>query len=80
MNLPWDVSEIRKSAVFEMSLRRCMRRLKDASEMHPRRLGFIRRSQLFTGATYSGLQVAVLYATTLLTEKETPAHVFPYEF
>ena len=29
-----DVSEIWKSAVFEMSLRRCMRRLRDAYEMH----------------------------------------------
>ena len=33
-NLPGDVSEICKSALFEMSLRRCMRRLKNASEMH----------------------------------------------
>ena len=37
-----DVSEICKSALFEMSLRRCMRRLKDASEMHPCRLGHVK--------------------------------------
>ena len=34
INLQGDVSEICKSALFEMSLRRCMRRLRDASEMH----------------------------------------------
>ena len=39
INLPGDVSEICKSGLFEMSLRRCMRRLKDPSEMHPLRLG-----------------------------------------
>ena len=39
MNLPGDVSEICKSALFEMSLRRCMRRPRDASEIHPCRLG-----------------------------------------
>ena len=38
INIPGDVSEICKSALFEMSLRRCIRRLKDASEMHPYRL------------------------------------------
>ena len=37
--LTGDVSEICKSALFEMSLRRCMRRLRDASVMHPCRLG-----------------------------------------
>ena len=35
VTLPGDVSEIPKSALFEMYLRRCMRRLKDAFEMHP---------------------------------------------
>ena len=30
-----DVSEICKSALFDMSLRRYVRRLKDASKMHP---------------------------------------------
>ena len=35
INLQGDVSEIYKSALFQMSLRRCMRRLRDASEMHP---------------------------------------------
>ena len=39
INLPRDVLGICKSAIFEMSLRRCMRHLKDASEMHPCRLG-----------------------------------------
>ena len=39
INLQEDVSKICKSAFFEMSLRRCMRRLKDASEMHPCPLG-----------------------------------------
>ena len=39
IHLTGDVSEICKSAFFEMSLRRCMRRLRDASEMHPCRLG-----------------------------------------
>ena len=38
INLLRDVSEICKSALFEMSLRRCMRRLRDASEMHSCRL------------------------------------------
>ena len=35
INLPGDVSEICKWTLFEMSLRRCMRRLKEALEMHP---------------------------------------------
>ena len=35
INLQGDVSEIYKSALFQMSLRRCMRHLRDASEMHP---------------------------------------------
>ena len=35
-----DISEVCKSALFEMSLRRWMRRLRDASEMHPCRLGY----------------------------------------
>ena len=39
INLPGDVSEIGKSALFEMSLRHCMRRLRDASEMHSCPLG-----------------------------------------
>ena len=39
INFPGDVSDICKSALFEMSLRRCMRRLQDASEMDPCRLG-----------------------------------------
>ena len=39
INLQGDVSEIYKSALFELSLRRCMRRLRDASEMHPCPLG-----------------------------------------
>ena len=34
MSLQGDLSEISKSALIEMSLRRCMRRLKDASQMH----------------------------------------------
>ena len=34
------MSEICKSALFEMSMRRCMRCLKDASEIYPCRLGF----------------------------------------
>ena len=34
-NLQQDVPEICKSALFETSLRRCIRRLRDASEMHP---------------------------------------------
>ena len=38
INLPGHVSKIWKSALFEMSLRRCMRCLKYASEMHPCRL------------------------------------------
>ena len=41
MNLQGDLSEICKSALFEMSLRRCMRRLKDGSQMHPCWLGNI---------------------------------------
>ena len=40
INLPGGVSETCKSALFKMSLRRCMRRLRDASEMHPSPLGF----------------------------------------
>ena len=36
---PGNVSGICKSALFEMSLIRCVRRLKDAFEMHPCRLG-----------------------------------------
>ena len=39
INLPGEVSEICKSALFEMSRRCCTRRLKDASEMHPYWLG-----------------------------------------
>ena len=39
ISLPEDVSETCKSAPFEMSLWRCMRRLKDASEMQPCQLG-----------------------------------------
>ena len=39
INLLRDVVGICKSAIFEMSLRRCMRHLKDAPEMHPCRLG-----------------------------------------
>ena len=35
INLQGDVSETCKSALFQMSLRRCVRRLRDASEMHP---------------------------------------------
>ena len=41
MNLQGDLSEICKSALFEMSLRRCMRRLKDVSQKHPCWLGNI---------------------------------------
>ena len=39
MHLTGDAFEICKSVLFEMSLRRCMRRLRDASEMYPCRLG-----------------------------------------
>ena len=39
IHLTGDVSKICKSVLFEMSLRRCMRRLRNASEMHPCRLG-----------------------------------------
>ena len=35
IDLTGDASEIWKSVLFEMSLRRCMRRLRDASEMRP---------------------------------------------
>ena len=35
INLPGDVSKIWKLALFEMYLRRSMRRLRNASEMHP---------------------------------------------
>ena len=42
INLPVDVPEICKSTLFEMSLRHCMRRLIDASEMHPCWLGSFR--------------------------------------
>ena len=38
INLLGEVSEICKSALFKMSLRRCMRCLKDASEMYSCRL------------------------------------------
>ena len=34
------VLETCKSAFFETSLRHCMRRLRDASDMHPCRLGY----------------------------------------
>ena len=34
MSFQGDLSEISKSTLIEMSLRRCMRRLKDASQMH----------------------------------------------
>ena len=37
--LTGDVSEICKSALFEMSLRRSMKRLRDASVMHQCRVG-----------------------------------------
>ena len=40
IHLQGDVSEICKSSLFEISLRRCMRRLKDASKMHLCPLGF----------------------------------------
>ena len=40
IHLTGDVPEmICKSALLEMSPRHCMRRLRDASEMHPCRLG-----------------------------------------
>ena len=39
INLQGDVSEICKSGLFEMSLRCCMSRLRDASEIHPCPLG-----------------------------------------
>ena len=39
INLPGELSQIYKSVLFEMYLRRFMRRLKDASEMHPCWLG-----------------------------------------
>ena len=39
IHLIGDVSQIVKSAVFEISLRCCIRRLRDASEMHPSWLG-----------------------------------------
>ena len=39
IHLSGDVSQIVKPAVIEISLRYCMRRLRDASEMHPSWLG-----------------------------------------
>ena len=39
ISLLGDVAVICKSTLFEMSLRRCMRRLKDESDMHPCRIG-----------------------------------------
>ena len=39
INLLGIISEICKSALFEISLRHCIRHLEDASEMHPCRMG-----------------------------------------
>ena len=39
LNILGDVPEVCKSTLFEMPMRRCMRRLKDASEMPSCRLG-----------------------------------------
>ena len=63
INLPGDVSEICKSALFEMSLRRCMRRLNDAFEMHPCRLGCVTLAYLKPWHTQnpSHIQNAVKY-------------------
>ena len=53
INLQEDVSEICKWALFEMSLRRCMRSLRDGSEMHPCPLGnFYLYEYLLTDQTY----------------------------
>ena len=41
ISLRENFSEICKSVLFEMSLRHCMRRFKDASGMHPWRLGYL---------------------------------------
>ena len=42
ISLRENFSEICKSTLFQMSLRHCMRRLKDASGMHPWRPGYLR--------------------------------------
>ena len=51
--LTGDVSEICKSAPFEMSLRRCMRRLRDVSDMNPCRLScHIKYADLSNGGLF----------------------------
>ena len=62
-NLPGDFSEIYKSALFEMSLRRCLWRVGDASEMRPFRLSFSSFHLLIILVVYSFLQF--LFATVL---------------
>ena len=54
INLPGDVSEISKSALLEMSLRRCLIRLWDASEIHPGCLGW-------SSKTSSGFDIVETY-------------------
>ena len=62
-NLPGDFSEIYKSALFEMSLRRCLWRLGDASEMRPFRLSYSSFYLLIILVVYTFLQF--LFATVL---------------
>ena len=62
-NLPGDFSEIYKSALFEMSLRRCLWRVGDASEMRPFRLSFSSFHLLIILVVYTFLQF--LFATVL---------------
>ena len=70
INLPRDVLGICKSAIFEMSLRRCMRHLKDASEMNPCRLGhfFLLFTRCFLLVTFYSFFVSTytLLVTTFL--------------
>ena len=73
-NLPVDVSEIYQSALFEMSLRRCIRCLKGAYEMHACGLGwcwYFIQSKEYVKEQASNLQ---------FYERETPAPFAPANF
>ena len=71
INLQGDVSEICKSALFETSLRRCMRRLRDASEMHPCPLG-----RRFGHCKQEKHQISVQQKTIFLNFYETKDYFF----
>ena len=71
INLQGDVSEICKSTLFEMSLRRFMRRLRDASEIHPCPLG-----RRFGHCKQEKHQIFVQQKTIFLNFHETKDYFF----